>query len=601
MEPSIKDVLKTPFLEFIQGYSQITIPSFQRPYTWKPKQLTDLWDSITSNKSYYYIGTIFCIPGSSKNLDSNIEIIDGQQRVTTISLIVLAIRDYLNKNGEVIKNSSDLIGDLDELLIYKPKFRSSDREPRSKLTFWKENLNEFYSDLIFKNIFDSSTLDENQKRILSNYKKAQSLVKDFLKNENDKTKKIDELISKIQTLYIIVIVAKDDVNAFQLFEGLNSTGIPLSEVDLIKNAILKTVYQLAKSPGDKKLVDKAENLWLLMESGFEENSIVWFSKYLRHHWISKNGYVGASALFSVVKEKELSNKNDIKEIVYYLQTLVDESGLYNALRNADLVQLNKEKYIKQLSARNKIELHKILFRLKMYGVQQIYEVLLALTRKFYSDEKYTEAKFLLDLKRLASFSVLAKYTSVVPSKYEKLFAEMCVLANEKSTEKDPHIVIIKELRLLVCDRDLEFSSAFSDEVKYKNDSDTRRFLYDILYEIYKFEYPPKQKIKFEEDSLEHLIAQTPSSESSLTKDDIKEYVHKIGNLTIVDRATNGKMQNIEFEKKVNYLSEDILESNRKIINYQKDFVTDPASAIDARGKELGKVFYELALAELNKG
>src|SRR5690606_33555269 len=109
----------------------------------------------------------------------------------------------------------------------------------------------------------------------------------------------------IRTLYIIVIVAKDDVNAFQLFEGLNSTGIPLSEVDLIKNAILKRIHQLTGGSNNKKEIGQAEGLWNEMESDFEESSITWFSKYLRHHWISKNGYVGASDLFLEVKKKEL--------------------------------------------------------------------------------------------------------------------------------------------------------------------------------------------------------------------------------------------------------------------------------------------------------
>lgn len=600
-QPSIKDVDKTAFVEFVQAYSQIAIPAFQRPYTWKPKQLAELWDSIISNNHYYYIGTIFGIPGSSVNLESSIEIIDGQQRITSISLLVLAIRDYLRRNSGLIENSDELILDLESLLIYKPKFRSSDREPRPKIYFWKENLNEFYSNLVFENLEDTTDLDDNQRRIFSNYKKAQALVRDLLKNEPNKTEAVDALISKIQTLYIIVIVAKDDVNAFQLFEGLNSTGIPLSEVDLIKNAILKRVKQASKLSGGQKLMNKAEALWTEMENGFEETSIIWFSKYIRHHWISKRGYVGSAELFSKMKDDELSPSKTAEDIIYYLQTLVNESSLYIAFRQADYVALSKEKYLKTLTTKNKIELQKLLFRIKMYGVQQIYEVLLSIARKFYSDEAYTEAKFMLDVRRLSNFSLLAKYTAVVPSRYEKVFADMCALSTQMSNEKDPFFKIFNELRTLVSDREEEFSSAFSDEVKYKDNPDTRRYIYDVLYEIYRFENPPKQKIKFEEDSIEHLISQTPGADSTLTKEDIKEYVHKIGNLTILDKSTNGKMQNIPFDKKIEYFKSDILESNKKLVLMQEKFIVNPSGAIDERGRALGRSLYKLAQKEINVG
>lgn len=602
MEPSIREVEKTEFSKLLGNYTNFTIPNFQRPYTWKAKQLADLWDSLINNPNYYYIGTIFGIPGSRK-AESNLEIIDGQQRITTLSIILVALRDFVDKNEVKFEDAKGIVQEINNLLMQKKRY-SSREGTTSKIKFSKKNIDTFYNSLIkgeYRSGLEDSEIDDSQDRIFKNYKKSLQLIKDYFKDSTDYNKQFDLLKDKIETLYLIIIVAKDDINAFKLFEGLNATGQPLSEIDLIKNAIFRAIYEASGNKEGTEEEYEAGNLWDVMESDFETTKYVWFAKYLRHQWISAHTYINSTDLFNKIKEEKLNDKKTSKEIVSYIKSLSREAELYITLRTSDPFRITKDPTLKKISSAKRVELEELLFRLKMYGVDQVYAVILCLIRKYDSlGGDYTETQLLRDIKRITHYTLLAKYTSVVPSQYEKIFAECCTLTNE--TKKDFNKMLFqpyKDLLIHVRDREEEFADAFSDEFKFKEDSDVKKLIRMTLYEIYAFEHKETAHIKYSEDSIEHILSQEPIK-NGLNKKQIKGTVHRIGNLTLLDRKKNGTLSNKSIEEKMKIYAGDIFAPNKDLILYEDLFIDDYEQGIKKRGQDLGRKLYQIAILELQK-
>jgi uncharacterized protein with ParB-like and HNH nuclease domain len=602
MEPSIREVEKTEFAKLLGNYTNFTIPNFQRPYTWKAKQLADLWDSLVNNPNYYYIGTIFGIPGSRK-AESNLEIIDGQQRITTLSIILIALRDFVDKNKNKFEDAEGIVQEINNLLLQKKRYSSKDQNT-SKIKFSKKNIDTFYNSLVkgeYRSGLEESEIDDNQDRILKNYKKSLQLIRDYFKDSKDHNKTFEQLKDKIETLYLIIIVAKDDINAFKLFEGLNATGLPLSEVDLIKNAIFRAIYEASGDREESVEQDEAENLWVEMETDFEATKYVWFAKYLRHQWISASSYISSTDLFKKIKEEKLDSKKTSKEILSYVKSLSREAELYITLRTSDSLRISKDTTLKKIGSAKRKELEDLLFKLRMYGVDQVYAVILCLVRKFEtSGGEYTESQLLRDVKRITYYTLLAKYTSVVPSQYEKIFAECCSLTN--AAKKDFNKMLsgaYKELFTHVRDREEEFADSFSDEFKFKEESDTKRLIWMTLYEIYAIDYPETAHIKYSEDSTEHILSQEPIK-NGLNKKQIKEHVHKIGNLTLLDRKKNGSLSNKPIEEKMKIYAEDIFAPNKNLRMYEDLFTSNYEEAIKKRGQDLGRKFYQIAISELQK-
>ena len=220
------DALKGNIYEILNGSKQFKIPIYQRFYSWDIEQCRKLWNDIVNmkkkNKEGHFIGSIVNI--AEKAMPTGVQkftIIDGQQRVTTLTLLLTALRDYMINNPE---NKTVNYRKIENILL---KNEYEDGEEQYKLILTETDRNNLM-DLI-----DRKPIDENiVSRIISNYE----FFYDRITALEIEPKDVYESIGKLQIVNITLEREKDD--AQEIFESLNSTGKELSESDLIRNYIL---------------------------------------------------------------------------------------------------------------------------------------------------------------------------------------------------------------------------------------------------------------------------------------------------------------------------------------------------------------------------
>ena len=209
---------------------KFTIPTYQRKYSWTEKQCLTLWEDIkklseTSPNAGHFIGSIVCYQLNDEDMPGVIKekiVIDGQQRLTTLSLIMLAmIRNYEKKGeeGERIAKS------IKRQYILNEEFTGEDRY---KLVPTYED-----KDTYFAIVNETENeLQNYSKQMLDNF----NLFCDLLSDDTKILEKIYTGINKLDLVYIVLSKTQD--NPQLIFESMNSTGMLLSQGDLLRNFLL---------------------------------------------------------------------------------------------------------------------------------------------------------------------------------------------------------------------------------------------------------------------------------------------------------------------------------------------------------------------------
>lgn len=240
------DVRKGNIYEILNGNKQFLIPVYQRYYSWDIEQCERLWNDIVEmqkkGKVGHFVGSIVNI--AEQAMPTGVQkymIIDGQQRMTTLSLLLLALRDY------AIKNSDDKTINarrIDNMLL-KNEYESGDERYKLLLT-------ETDRDILICLVDQKPISDGTHSKLLDNY----NFFANKIASKELKPAEVYESIGKLQIVNITLDRSVDDAQA--IFESLNSTGKELSESDLIRNYVL-----MGLEPAEQTYV--YERLWRPME------------------------------------------------------------------------------------------------------------------------------------------------------------------------------------------------------------------------------------------------------------------------------------------------------------------------------------------------
>ena len=240
------DVRKGNIYEILNGNKQFLIPVYQRYYSWDIEQCKRLWNDIVEmqkkGKVGHFVGSIVNI--AEQAMPTGVQkymIIDGQQRMTTLSLLLLALRDY------AIKNSDDKTINarrIDNMLL-KNEYESGDERYKLLLT-------ETDRDILICLVDQKPISDGTHSKLLDNY----NFFANKIASKELKPAEVYESIGKLQIVNITLDRSVDDAQA--IFESLNSTGKELSESDLIRNYVL-----MGLEPAEQTYV--YERLWRPME------------------------------------------------------------------------------------------------------------------------------------------------------------------------------------------------------------------------------------------------------------------------------------------------------------------------------------------------
>ena len=331
----IKDTSSETYRQLMGNGLTYIVPKFQRDYTWENEQWDDLWqDIIALNKNdevEHYMGYLVLQTDDNKSF----VVIDGQQRLTTLSIIVLVVLKGLKKleeqeiepennkkRRETLHNS--YIGYLNPVTLIA--------ENKLKLN---RNNDEFYRQYLtpLQNL-PQRGLNSSEKLMRNCFQWFEENIFNFCKDGETLAKFIDKLVDKI---FFTVIKVSDELNAFTVFETLNARGVRLSSADLLKNYL----FSVVDSEGHhKNEIDELELLWSKVISKLGDEK---FPEFLRFYWNSKNKTTRHNELFKTIK-KNIKSKKMAFELI---RNLNEKADLYKALLNSDDELWNAKQDIKK--------------------------------------------------------------------------------------------------------------------------------------------------------------------------------------------------------------------------------------------------------------
>tara|TARA_B100001989_G_scaffold227414_1_gene183566 strand:+ start:87 stop:1889 length:1803 start_codon:yes stop_codon:yes gene_type:complete len=253
------------------------IPKYQRRYDWEKSHREKLFDDLFENDQGYFLGSIICIKKNKDSLDIPLlELVDGQQRMVTLSLLFAAIYTVLKSFSESFdENQKFEFFKLRKALVYKD-------ETRLALQIEDNNYNDYCSilnelDLV---LFHDQANNAGNRKITQTYRYYLERVKSISKPESNKTdiEKVFEFLEKVKRAVIIKIEVSSHSNANMLFESLNNRGKPLTTIDLIKNKLLAAL----ETDDEKKASQYYKNWQMLLGFLGEEYSVQ--ERFFRHYY-----------------------------------------------------------------------------------------------------------------------------------------------------------------------------------------------------------------------------------------------------------------------------------------------------------------------------
>lgn len=246
------DTGKGSIFQILNGNKQFLIPVYQRYYSWDVAQCRRLWNDIVNmqkkGKAGHFVGSIVNIAEQTPPTGvQKYMIIDGQQRTTTLTLLLIALRDYALANPD---DKSINAKQIDGMLL-KNEYETGDDRYKLLLTETDRNI-------LISLVERKPIADDVKSKLLDNYKYFSSSILEKVLSPAE----IYEAIGKLQIVNITLDRTLDDAQA--IFESLNSTGKELSESDLIRNYVLMGLAPAAQT-------DVYEHLWRPMEQLFPNN------------------------------------------------------------------------------------------------------------------------------------------------------------------------------------------------------------------------------------------------------------------------------------------------------------------------------------------
>lgn len=510
------------FSDIISGDNTYQVPLFQRDYSWKEENWDDLWLDINNaleSNTRHYMGSIVLIKKEKKQL----EIIDGQQRLTTLSLLALSCIRIIEELIQINENKSDNVERKDILMRKFVGFKSAKSlmfSPKLKLN--KLNNPTYSSYLIqFHNVPNKSKLAKSNKALLEAYEYFYKKLKQEVFKENDTDNLIDFIEFVGDNLQFIQITVVDELNAYLVFETLNDRGIPLTVTDLFKN------YLFSKVAEDDQ--EHIKNKWDSILSYVRHRD---FANFLRYYWISRNRLITEKELFKAIK-RTVSDQNDVINIITNLEI---HAEVFNALSDPkdDLWKGNPE-------------LISHLTELQIFGIKQPFPLLLSAYEKF----------------DINTFTKIVKICSIVSFRYTVISGFKTNILEQVYSRASNNIIkgvstnasqVFNDLSQLYVSDEI-FTNQFT--LKTINTKSKNRLARYIIYSL-ENKNSELSAFDFEQDNgtLEHILPENPSDDwnGSFVKDTQIEFIYRIGNFTILESKLNKECENkLIDEKKPKYL------------------------------------------------
>ncbi|WP_120941747.1 DUF262 and DUF1524 domain-containing protein [Helicobacter pylori] len=524
--------------------NQFVIPIYQRLYSWKKEQCEQLWDDIikiggNDKMNGHFIGSIlYVLDGNTPS--SPLLIIDGQQRLTTITLLFIALRDHLNDEDEFLEKFSC------QKIQNRYLINSDEKGDKKFKLILSEPDRDTLLSLIDK---DRRKPSEPSLKIMENFK----LFEEWIRKNTNKLETIFKGLDKLMVVEISLERGKD--NPQLIFESMNSTGKDLTQTDLIRNYIL-----MGLEPEKQEIF--YEKYWRAMEEEFKQDETL-FNQFVRH--------------YLTIKTREIPNINKVYEAFKDYQ---QERGIETEVLLQDL-----QKYCRffcriVFKKEDDKDLNKALGFLVDLEMDVIYPLLLELYSD-YSDRVLSRDDFKHSIDLIESYICRRAVCGLGTNSLNKVFPSFT-----KHIQKDEYFKSLKA-----------HFGYLTEKQRFPNNDEFKKLFITIdFYHFQKREYfferlenfNTNEPVNTQECTIEHIMPQTLTEE---WERDLGEnfqaihdkYLHTIGNLTLT--GYNQKYSNNSFQEKRN-MEKGFKQSPLKLNQSLKDLESFGEKEIEKRANDL---------------
>ena len=356
--------------ELLSNGKNYSVPPYQRDYSWKQEHWEDLWEdllNVETNKEDHYMGALVLESGERKQF----RIIDGQQRMATLSILMLACIDYLYI---LASEGVDTAANQERAALLESSYLGA-KDPTSLRITPKLKLNANDDDFFQLNLAQRKPPQGGVRGLRDSEKLLWDCFQFFKRKIQEKFalyKKgelVTNFVSEVVTerLVFISVRVQDQLSAYTVFETLNARGLELTETDLLKNYLLSLADRLSKSQMDPVLRQWAR---ITARVGIKR-----FPEFLRHHLNSRREYVRQKQLFKTIKR----DVTTLDHVFALLDLLEKDAAWYEAIND-----FSSAFWLDYQGAREQVRV------LNLFGVSQFAPLVLAAKDTFTASNDLVE-------------------------------------------------------------------------------------------------------------------------------------------------------------------------------------------------------------------
>jgi hypothetical protein len=507
------------------GYYKI--PRFQRPYSWDRENIQEFWDDIIrDNPVDYFVGSMVVFKVGNQRFG----LVDGQQRLTTITILLCVLRNTLDQLGFTdfargihglierrnIDNQPEYILTTESSYPFFQDYIQKWGDPEIPITPLKEELNLQAAYDQLKTLVDGIVTGSQSDTTLSDERK-QAAIKNKLITVRD----------SLLDLKLIFIKLEVEDDAYIIFETLNTRGKDLSLTDLVKNHLTK--HLKAKSAS----IDQTKEKWEQVLETIQGSSVdLDTDTFLHHFWLSKYDYLPAKRLFKVLKKQV--KKTEAKG---FLNALVSDSVLYRSIHEIPYGKWTKEER----------RIQEALASLMLFRVRQQTPCVLSLVREYKANK--IRKKHLEDaLVAIERFHFL--FTAVTSQRSSGGISAMYAALGRRLSEvgdTEAAVEVIRDLKEKLRERipSREEVKALFPEIIYTENFTKQRSLMKYILTGLAKATTSAVSVDYDSMTIEHLVPQSIIGIDSWTD----TIVGQAGNLILVTEDLNSKLKDKPFTEK----------------------------------------------------
>lgn len=512
------------------------VPRFQREFSWGDEEIGEFWDDIAQQisvdgdnnvkKEEYFIGCIVLVGEDTK---PDYLIVDGQQRLTTLTILLRAIVERLKELGEAAAAKA----------LYENVIEGTDNDGKKYFKLINETPKPYFQNELQSMSPEGLTTPntEEEQLLLSAYNEFSKKIKSFKISGLSDIEVVKNLRDQVLNyLKFILVTAKNEDDAYTIFETLNARGLSLTSVDLIKNWIFKNYTQVHPN-------DNAKDIWNLIRKQISEFSDL--ETFFRHYWNSKYSFASDDRLYKSFKDFLKAGK--ILPARDFLLELRAAAGFYRQIGAPEDTdwKIQKEKSI-----------GRSLVLLNQYRVTQVRPFLLALL-ECRAKKTIGQTEFINIVSNLENFhfvfsNICQDRASGLEGKYTRAAKNLHLAGNDKAKAK----AVLKDLNEYLKKKrpNLQRVTDTVLEMEFTSKNELHKKAMQTIFAKIERHLHGTNELLVGSFSLEHVQDQSTGD----------AWIGRIGNIIpLCEKVNNGIKSGLDFKHKKNHYKK----SNLKIVKH----------------------------------